>query len=101
MISHIASVLPWMPACLPAQESRKSMKANSDRRRPSSTIRALASLAVHPCRLAMRLSRFPLSAGKRMLMTVDWVAFKAISLQCNSHKYCSMVLETVAARPIR
>src|ERR1017187_4469437 len=44
------------------------MNPNSDRRKPSSTRRALASLGVHPCRFAMRLRRFPLSAGRRMLM---------------------------------
>ena len=37
-------------ACLPAAESRKSIKANSDRRKPSSTSRALASLGVQPWR---------------------------------------------------
>jgi hypothetical protein len=47
------------------------MKANSERRKPSSTRRALASLGVHPCRFAMRLRRFPLSVGNRMLMTIE------------------------------
>src|SRR5690242_2605095 len=47
------------------------MNANSDRLRPSSTSLALASLGVHPCRLAIRLRRFPLSAGKRMLTTME------------------------------
>jgi len=60
-----------MHAWRPAVESRKSMKANSDRRRPSSTRRALKSLAVQPWRLARRFKRFPLSAGNLMLTTVD------------------------------
>src|ERR1700730_1895768 len=64
-----------MYACRPAGESRKSMNANSDRLKPSSTRRALASLGVHPCRFAMRLRRFPLSIGRRMLMTIEWVVF--------------------------
>jgi hypothetical protein len=55
------------------------MNPNSDRRKPSSTRRALASLGVHPCRFAMRLRRFPLSAGRRMLMTIEWVDLMAIS----------------------
>src|SRR5258708_25538055 len=75
MTSHTASVLPWRQACRPAGESRKSMNPNSDRRRPSSTRRALASLAVHPWRFAMRLRRFPLAAGRRMLMTVEGADF--------------------------
>src|SRR5437660_8718936 len=62
-----------MSACRPAGESRKSTNANSDRLRPSSTNRALASLGVHPWRLAIRLRRFPLSAGRRMLMTTERV----------------------------
>jgi hypothetical protein len=55
------------------------MKPNSDRRKPSSTRRALASLGVHPCRFAMRLRRFALSVGRRMLMTIEWVDLMAIS----------------------
>jgi hypothetical protein len=55
------------------------MNPNSDLRKPSSTRRALASLGVHPWRFAMRLRRFPLSAGRRMLMTIEWVDFIAIS----------------------
>ena len=47
------------------------MNANSARRSPSSTRRALASLAVQPWRLAMRFRRLPLSAGRRMLTTID------------------------------
>jgi hypothetical protein len=47
------------------------MNPNSDRRKPSSTKRALVSLGVHPCRFAMRLRRLPLSAGRRMLMTIE------------------------------
>jgi hypothetical protein len=27
----------------------------------------------------MRLRRFPLSAGRRMLMTIEWVDFMAVS----------------------
>src|ERR1044071_7281378 len=42
-----------------------------DRLRPSSTRRALLSLGVHPCRVAIRFKRTPLSAGNRMLMTTD------------------------------
>src|SRR5947208_12202363 len=49
------------------------MNANSDRLRPSSTRRALASLGVHPWRVAIRLSRLPLSAGRRMLITTERV----------------------------
>src|SRR5580700_10283593 len=59
-----------MYAWRPAGESRKSRKANSDRLKPSSTRRALASLGVHPCRLAMRFKRFPLSTGRRILSTI-------------------------------
>jgi hypothetical protein len=55
------------------------MNPNSARRKPSSTRRALASLGVHPCRFAMRLRRFPLSAGSRMLMTIECIDFMAIS----------------------
>src|SRR5437660_12595746 len=47
------------------------MKANSERLKPSSTRRALASLDVHPWRLAMRLRRLSLSVGRRMLMTTE------------------------------
>src|SRR3974390_536909 len=66
------------------------MYANSDLRRPSSTNRALASLGVHPCRLAIRLRRFPLSAGRRMLMTTGRVVFiEARFLQRNYCKDCS------------
>ena len=66
------------------------MNAKSDRLRPSSTSRALASLGVHPCRLAMRLRRFPLSAGKRMLMTMGRVfLMRLFPLQCKYCKYCS------------
>src|SRR6266496_1632613 len=50
------------------------MNANSARRRPSSTKRALASLAVHPWRVAIRLRRSPLSTGRRMLITTERVA---------------------------
>jgi hypothetical protein len=56
---------------LPAGESRKSKKANSDRLKPSSTNRALASLGVQPCRFAMRFKRFPLSTGRRILSTIE------------------------------
>src|SRR5438132_12443039 len=49
------------------------MNANSDRLRPSTTSRALASLGVHPWRFAIRLSRLPLSAGRRMLITTERV----------------------------
>src|ERR1017187_3871202 len=73
MTSHTASVLPCRQACRPAGESRKSMNPNSDRRKPSSTRRALASLGVHPCRFDMRLRRFPLSTGRRMLTTIERV----------------------------
>jgi hypothetical protein len=55
------------------------MNPNSARRKPSSTRRALASLGVHPCRFAMRLSRFPLSAGSLMLMTIECVDLTATS----------------------
>jgi len=47
------------------------MSTNSDRLRPSSTSRALASLGVHPWRLAMRFKRVLPAAGSRMLMTTD------------------------------
>src|SRR5271157_232964 len=89
MISQTASVLPWMQACRPADESRKSMKPNSDRLKPSSTRRALASLGVHPCRFAMRFRRLPLSTDRRMLRTVERVAFLNIHLVCNYCKYCT------------
>src|SRR6202167_4767717 len=79
MTSHTASVLPCRQACRPAEESRKSMKANSERRKPSSTRRALGALGVHPWRFAMRLRRLPLAAGRRMLMTVEGADFMAIS----------------------
>src|ERR1039458_3624173 len=77
MTSHTASVLPWRQACRPAGESRKSMNPNSDRRKPSSTRRALASLGVHPCRFAMRLRRFQLSTGRRILITIEPVVLLA------------------------
>src|SRR5208283_2301734 len=64
------------------------MKADSDRLKPSSTRRALASLGVHPCRFAIRFRRLPLSTGRRMLRTVERVAFINIHLACNSCKYC-------------
>src|SRR5271157_1379581 len=89
MISQTASVLPWMQACRPAAESRKSRKANSERLNPSSTRRALASLGVHPWRFAMRLRRLPLSTDRRMLRTVERVAFIDIHLACNCCKYCT------------
>src|SRR5208283_3258336 len=89
MISQTASVLPWMQACRPADESRKSMKANSDRLKPSSTRRALASLGVHPCRFAMRFRRLPLSTDRRMLRTVERVAFINMHLFCNYCNYCT------------
>src|SRR5271157_3965403 len=96
MISQTASVLPWMQACRPAAESRKSMKANSDLLKPSSTRRALASLGVHPCRFAMRLRRLPLSTDRRMLRTVERVAFINIHLGCNCCKYCTPESEYTA-----
>jgi hypothetical protein len=80
MTSQTASVLPWMKACRPTEESRKSIKANSERLSPSSTKRALASLGVQPCRFAMRFRRLPLSKGRRMLKTIERVAFIAIHL---------------------
>src|ERR1035437_3452755 len=86
---HTARRLPCIYACRPAAESRKSIYANSERRRPSSTSRALASLAVHPCRLAMRLRRFPLSAGRRMLMTIEVAVLMADSLHRHSCKHCN------------
>src|SRR5271165_5157971 len=89
MISQTASVLPWMQACRPDDESRKSMKPNSDRLKPSSTRRALASLGVHPWRFAMRFRRLPLSTDRRMLRTVERVAFIYIHLVCNCCKYCT------------
>src|SRR5260370_30447432 len=89
MTSHIARVLPWIYACLPAGESRKSKKANSDRLKPSSTKRALASLGVHPCRFAMRFRRLPLSTGRRMLRTIERDGFIETSL-CNYCKHCSI-----------
>src|ERR1039458_8452997 len=89
MISHTASELAWMQACRAAGGSRKSMKANSDRRKPSSTRRALASLGVHPCRLAMRLRRFPLSVGRRILTTIEGAGFTKVSSPCHSCKHCS------------
>src|SRR5271157_5136076 len=98
MISQTASVLPWMQACRPAAESWKSMKANSDRLKPSSTRRALASLGVHPCRFAMRLRRLPLSRDRRMLSTVERVAFIYTHLVCNCCKYCTPS-ESVLSRP--
>jgi hypothetical protein len=73
--SHTARLLPCTQACRPAAESRKSMNANSERLKPSSTKRALASLGVHPCRFAMRLRRFPLPTGNRMLTTIERLAF--------------------------
>src|ERR1017187_4996560 len=78
-----------MQACRPADESRKSRNANSDRLKPSSTRRALASLGVQPCRFAMRFRRLPLSRDKRMLRTVERVVFKDIHLGCNYCKYCT------------
>src|SRR5271157_3368354 len=87
---HTARRLPCIYACRPAAESRKSIYANSERRRPSSTSRALASLAVHPCRLAMRLRRFPLSAGRRMLMTIEEVVLMAESLHRHLCKHCNI-----------
>ena len=37
----------------------------------------------------LRLRRFPLSAGRRMLMTIEWVDLIAVP-KCNSCKYCSI-----------
>src|SRR5579863_10667628 len=71
------------------------MYANSDLRSPSSTKRALASLGVHPWRFAMRLRRFPLSAGRRMLMTVEW-ADLMLSPKCNYCKHCNIRAECAA-----
>src|SRR6266851_4991054 len=99
MTSHTASVLPWRQACRPAGESRKSMNPNSDRRRPSSTRRALASLAVHPWRFAMRLRRFPLAAGRRMLMTIEGADFMEVP-RCNYCKYCSRIAERNLSRDV-
>src|SRR5205807_9812837 len=62
-----------------------------DRLRPSSTRRALASLGVHPCRLARRLRRFPLSVGKRILTTIERV-FRTRCLLRNFCNYCSTFL---------
>src|SRR5271156_3997813 len=73
-----------MHACRPTDESRKSINANSDRRKPSSTKRALASLGVHPYRFAIRFRRFPLATGRRMLITVEPTA-----PPCNFCKYCN------------
>src|SRR5450631_4552346 len=74
------------------------MNPNSDRRKPSSTRRALASLEVHPCRFAMRLRRFPLSAGRRMLMTIERVDFMAIST-CNFCKHCNILVQETTDEP--
>src|ERR1017187_2774324 len=65
------------------------MKANSERRSPSSTRRALASLGVQPCRLAMRFSRRLLSRGRRMLTTMERVASFTGHLGCNCCKHCN------------
>jgi hypothetical protein len=80
-----------MQACRTATESRKSINANSDRLRPYLTSRALASLGVHPCRLAIRFRRFPLSLDRRMLTTTDRVfRIKPFLLQRKCCKHCGI-----------
>src|SRR5437016_635137 len=75
------------------------MKANSERLKPSSTRRALASLDVHPWRLAMRLRRLSLSVGRRMLMTTErvFLVFLMAILRCNCCKYCSITARILRA----
>lgn len=85
MISHTASELPWMLACRPAGESRKSMKANSARRKPSSTSRALASLAVQPSPCApnsaskVRWAHLNFSSPESLGMRFTWTLARALS----------------------
>src|SRR5437764_6126161 len=68
------------------------MNAHSERLKPSSTRRALASLGVHPCRLAIRLRRLSLSLGRRMLMTADrfFLMFTSLVTIVSIVAYCGV-----------
>jgi hypothetical protein len=105
MTSQTARLLPWMHACRPADESRKSINANSHRRRPSSTKRALASLGVHPYRVAISLRRFSLAAGSRMLMAVEPMTNPRVhilsSVLRRSVARCVLTLDALQSVPIQ